>query len=270
MTFLALAEPDVRTDSVRKLIEVVRADGEVPLPPLAAMDLCTLGGPRHAVFPQRLADVWLQLNPADRDDFIERATARLVRHGLLIPDPGQPEPKAYALDPRLGIVLAARCRPAFAVVAQAVDTVLPTLSLFALGDQTDPVQAIVSEVLTSIPEPGGKRRAADAARLLASVYAHHLLAVNRAAAVLADWAITPDSAPQHQESEPPRVLTRYQPIDDRQRIGLRIGIWGDGTAAKVTGLDADDRTGRVCDREELETLMTRLLSPDGETDRSGT
>lgn len=264
MTFPVLAEQDVRADSVRELIAQANVDGEVPLPPLAAVDLCTLGGPRHAVFPQRLADVWLQLSQADRNDFIDRATARLVRHGLLIPDASGPRRSAYALDPRLGIVLAARCRPAFAVVAQAADTVLPTLSMFALGDGADPVQAIVSEVLGSIPAPAGKRRAADVTRLLGSVYAYHLLVVNRAAAVLADWAITPAGAPQQQAGEPPRILTRCQPAVDQQRIGFRLGIWGDGAAARITGPGAGDGTGRICDRGELETVMKWLLSPDGD------
>ena len=136
--------------------------------------------------------------------------------------------------------------------------------MFALGDEADPVQAIVSEVLGSIPAPGGKRRPADVTRLLGSVYTYHLLAVDRAAAVLADWAITPASAPQHQAGEPPRMLTRYQPADDQQRIGFRLGIAGDGAAARITGPGADDGAGRICDRGELETVMKRLLSPDGE------
>ena len=97
-----------------------------------------------------------------RSEVTEQVTTGLVRRGLLIEDsPGhgvrQPG-DAYSLKPELGLTLAARCRPAFVVVAKGDRRDLRPRCLFALGDQEDPVQAIVAELPAGLPPDRAMQR----------------------------------------------------------------------------------------------------------------
>jgi len=257
-----VADPDMRADAVRRLVAQAERDGEVALTPLGGMDLCTLGGPRHAVLPKSLMDAWLNMRPGERDEFISHSTGRLVREGVLIPDPGNGVRHGYKMSPELGIILAARCRPAFVVVAQTSGTLLPSLSLFAFGDQDQPVRAFLSEILFKIPGADGKRRISSA-RLLTCVYVYHLVTLDRAASHLTDWAITPTGEQRGWRKGTVRTLTRIQPDEEQQKFAYRLTMPSNDTTVHITGLDKDDRQAeRSCDRRELETIMTQLLNGD--------
>jgi hypothetical protein len=255
----------MRTDGVRHLIAKAEQDGEVALTPLGGMDLCTLGGPRHAVFPDVLAGVWVGMDTDERDEFITHSTSRLVRENLLVPVTAASARSAYAMSPELGIVIAARSRPAFVLVAQVPGTVLPTLSMFALAvneNQGQPGHLILTETLMKLPQADSKRRPeAAGARLLGCVYGYHLLTMDRAAAVLTDWAVTPTEKHHRLSREPPRVIVRYQPADERRRIGYQLTVRGDGTSARVRGVDPGDANAeRTCGRDEIQAVMTGLLA----------
>jgi hypothetical protein len=65
----------------------------------------------------------------------------------------EPEAQDYSFSPKLGVVLAARSRPAVAVTCELQQ--LPTRHprLFALGDEQEPVRALVREAPVA-PPPG--------------------------------------------------------------------------------------------------------------------
>ena len=145
-----------RTATARHLIAQAQVE-VVDLVIVSALDLCVLDGPRQPVIEERVAQAWQRMTGRQRGEVTEQVTADLVRRGLLIED--SPEYRArqpgdsYSLKPELGLTLAARCRPVFIVVAKGERRDLRPLCLFALGDQADPVQAIVAELPAGLP-PG--------------------------------------------------------------------------------------------------------------------
>lgn len=144
-----------RTEAARNLIDQAQ-DGLVNLVILTALELCALGGPAHPLFDEILARAWTRLGRRQRKQVMDQVTERLVRRGLLIDttprtSSGQPI-ETCALKPELGLMLAARCRPAFVVVVQAEDRTPRTLRFFALGDEAEPVRGFVLEV-----RPGCRR-----------------------------------------------------------------------------------------------------------------
>ena len=110
MTADNLSPPHLRAEAVTALIQRAQAE-DLGLAALAGAELCVLGGPRHAAFPEAMTSAWLQLADEDRQSLTRSATARLLAKGLLLdePDSGDAE---YPLSPELGIILAARRQPA--------------------------------------------------------------------------------------------------------------------------------------------------------------
>lgn len=261
MTSPVLTDPDMRAEGVRRLISQAGQDGAVALAPLAGMDLCALGGPRHAVFPDALASTWLRMKPGERDKFIGHTTTRLTRDSLLIPDARSSAQPGYSMSPELGIVIAARCRPLFAVVGAVPGAVLPTVSMFALGQDPD-AHLLVSETLFKLPgADGGKHPKVAGTRILGCVYSYHLLRADCAATALTEWALVPTDKRRPWSREPGRILTRYQSADASHRIGYQLTVHGDGTTAQVTGGDpADPAAPRTCARDELQAVLAQLLA----------
>ena len=145
-------------------------------------------------------------------------TADLVKRGLLID--GAPQHRtvqavtSYSFKPELGLMLAARCRPAFVVLAKGERDDLRPLSLFALGDQADPVRAIVAEVPTGLP-PDRAVGYPDTRKLgpLGWIYRYVLVSSVNAADLLARW-----------------TMTRLR----RQAMRCPCGIWCPPTARTVS------------------------------------
>jgi hypothetical protein len=177
---LAAAE---RTVAARKLIETARSDGIVSLGVLGGMDLCILGGPKHPVFWEAVTKAWLNLGDHARKKLIEDRTADMVDRGLLIKN--SPAGHAYALSPNLGVVLAARCRPAFVVTASAGPHLRP-LCLFALGDRAEPMRGLVVEAPISLPDTDRKYPNYKKLGPLGWLYSYALLTPDAAAFMLAE------------------------------------------------------------------------------------
>jgi hypothetical protein len=252
MTGLNVIDPDLRAEAVRTLIRRSGSE-DVPLAALAGADLCMLGGPRHAVFPEATAKAWLQFDERERGEYIRSATDRLVRKGLLIEKPGQAE---YAMSPELGVILASRCRPAYAVVVESDGLSVPVLSMFALGDEREPVRAVAVESLAHIAGDPAKR----GVRPLTCGYAYVLVSPQRAGQLLADMVIRPVDKLHRWSKEPGRVVTRFTPVDARGRIGQRLKVRGNGTAARVAGWDSGNPdAARDYARPELEAAMAGFL-----------
>jgi hypothetical protein len=247
-----------RAEAARTLIARAQ-DGLVDLAIVTALELCSLGGPAYPLFDEMPTRAWTSLGRPQRRQVMDQATQGLVRRGLLIDNTSQTTPEqpiaTCALKPELGLVLAARRRPAFVVIVQAEDHNPRTVRLFALGDETGPVQGFVLE------EPGlpqnPERHFAEVGNLgpLGWFYRYVLVSRDMAADALAQWTVFPPVRPGGSASVGWLVSARYP--DRKNPAGYRLRIQGDGTKACLDGLNHGGST--QYDVEGLRTVMLDLL-----------
>jgi hypothetical protein len=109
-----------RTDTARQLIAQARSNA-VDLVTMSALELCVLDGPSHPLFEETVTRAWIQLGDKRRRKVVEEVTVGMIKRGLLTGDKPRRDARqgvsSYSLKPELGLMLAARCRPAFIVVA---------------------------------------------------------------------------------------------------------------------------------------------------------
>ena len=252
-----------QTETARHLIAQAQLD-VVDLVTLSALELCVLDGPRHPVFDKRVAQAWTRVTDRRRRKVTEEVTAGLVRRGLLIDGAGQQHPAvqavgSYSFKPELGLMLAARCRPAFVVLAKGERDDLRPLSLFALGDQADPTQAIVAELPAGLP-PDRAAHYPDARKLgpLGWIYRYVLVSTANAADLLARWTMTPPAQPG--DAAPvPYLVSAYCP-DPQDPVGYHLRVRGDGTRAVVDGPGIASAQPANHDLEQLRGIMLDLLA----------
>jgi hypothetical protein len=254
---IAVAE---RTETARHLIAQAQVD-VVDLVTLSAVELCVLDGPRQPLFEERVAHAWMQLGERRRRKIMEEVSAGLVGRGLLIDDSPQPRPRErggdYALKPELGLMLAARCRPSFIVIAAGERQGLRPLSLFALGDQAQPVRGIVAEVPAALPAGYPNPRKLGP---LGWIYRYVLVSPAGAAEILARWTITPPTEPGEVIST--RYLVSAYHADRENPVGYHLGVRGDGARAVVDGpsTGSGDSAEAEYDLEALQAIMLGLLA----------
>src|SRR5580704_16708307 len=184
-----------RSSEAQRLID---SAADVPfeeLVTLSALELCVLGAPRQALFEEPVASAWTGLDKRRRGRLIEETTAAMVARRLLAPDPRQPADDIYVVQPALGIVLAARSRPAWIVLTETARPDLRPPRLFAFGDVAEPVRGVVVEEPAALPAAVASGPAARKLGPLARLYRYVLVSQDRAAQVLAEWAIAPPPAP---------------------------------------------------------------------------
>jgi hypothetical protein len=252
-----------RTEAARHLIAQAHTD-PVDLVTLSAVELCALDGPRQPLFEEPVARAWMQLGDRRRRQVMDEVTAGLIRRGLLIdnPQPGTGRRDGtYALQPQLGLMLAARCRPTFIVVAAGEGQGLRPLNLFALGDAAEPVRGIVAEVPAALP-PGQAADYPKARKLgpLGWIYRYVLVSPAKAAEILARWTIAPPAQPGKVGSVR-YLVSAYRP-DREQPAGYHLGVRGDGQRAVIDapGSGSGELAGAVYDLEGLSGIMLRLLT----------
>ena len=195
---------------------------------------------------------------------MELITDGMVERELLLPEnslgPGAGRDITYSLSPELGIVLAARCRPACIVVTGTAGTSLRAPRLFALGDQGEPVRAIVVEDPVALP--------ADVAVNMPHLpklgplgwfYRYMLLSRDAAAESLAEWAIAPPSRIEDQDSA--RVVCVYRHPDRTDSVGFRLSAHGDGTKARLDPAIGDLPQNEYY-IEDLRKVMLNLISAE--------
>jgi hypothetical protein len=248
-----------RTEAARQLIGRAR-DGElVDLAVVSALDLCVLGGPRHPLFDEDVACAWLRMGDRQRTKVLDSVTESMLGRGLLIDEglrtSARPRSGSYALQPELGLMLAARCRPSFIVLTAAEDQDLRTVRLFALGDQAEPVRGFVVE-MPAAPPPGGSGAFPDARKLgpLGWIYRYVLASPDQAADVLARWTISPPRRPG--PGVPGAYLVSVYHPDRMTPAGRRLRVQGDGTAARV---EAGDQGMAEYDVTGLRAVMLGLI-----------
>jgi hypothetical protein len=242
-----------RTAAARAIFARLGSEGYVHLPILTGADLCLLGGSRHPFCWEPLAAAWLSLRPQDRDAHIRARTRRMVEDGRLIQtgtgDGGVPGAR-YAVGPELGILLAARSRPTF-VIASHFSLRLAPLTLFAVGDEAEPVRGVVMAVPVTPPGQAGERAEPSP---LADVFDHLLTTTADAAEFLADQVIRPAPADSEFQERPHRVVTLYRAVDGLRPAG-RLSVLGNGTTARVTGAGLSGEFGQ----QMLRTVLLRLF-----------
>jgi hypothetical protein len=225
-----------RTQAARRLIDRAQ-DGLVDLVFVTALELCSLGGPAHPLFDEMPARAWRRLGRLQRGQFTDVATQGLVRRGLLIDTTSRTSPEqpieTCTLEPELGLVLAARCRPAFAVMVEAEDHHTRALRLFALGDEADSARGFVLEA-PGLPLDGG-RHFAKVGKPGPLDWFYHYVLVSRdtAAGILAQWTVSPPPWPGASASLGWLVSAWYP--DRENPAGNRLRIRGDGTKACLDG-----------------------------------
>ena len=231
---IAAGEP---SQAARNLIGRAQ-DGSVDLAMVTARELCSLGGPAHPLFDELPARAWTRLGRLERGQATDQATRGLVRRRLLIDttsrtSPGQPI-ETCALKPEIGLVLAARRRPAFAVIVQTGDHNLRALRLFALADEARPVRGFVVEAPGLPPDP--ERYVANVGELgpLDWFYRYVLVSRDMAADILAKWTVCPPLPPTA-SAAPGWLVSAWYP-GRKHPVRNRLTIRGDGTRACLDGL----------------------------------
>jgi hypothetical protein len=251
-----------RTEAARKLIDQAQ-DGLVDLVLVTALELCSLGGPAHPLFDEMPARAWTRLGRLQRRQATEQATRGLARRGLLSDATSRANPEqpaaTCALKPELGLVLAVRRRPAFAVIVRAEDHHPRTLRLFGLRDEGEQARRFVLEApgLPLNPE----RHFADVTKLgpLGWFYRYVLVSRDMAADIVAQWTVSPPPSPGASGSWG-WLVSAWHP-DRENPAGYRLRIRGDGTRARLDG--PAQGTPAQHDAGGLRAVMLGLLTdPD--------
>jgi hypothetical protein len=247
--------PDPRALEVRELIERARSDGFVDLTELSAFELCVLGAPKQPFVHESIVRAWARLGRRVQEAAVTRFTRNLADRGLLTEVPGPVSgPATYSLAPELGVILAARCRPAFLIINQVPGLNRPQPVLYALGDQHDPVQALVAEVPAALADNDSRPKMPEALR---PIFGYLLLSKTGAADFLARWTINPPQAPKIKAGTP-RVVILAHPQDAHGILGYRISVWGDGHRAHVATSKHDPQTDN--DLAGLHDVMLALIN----------
>jgi hypothetical protein len=238
MTLDAATAAAERTEVAVQLIVQAQHTDFVELMTVSALELCVLGGPRHPLFEEPVAQAWLQLADRRRKKLIEWVTEGMVDRGLLIKGDAGFDPvgkgATYSLKPALGIALAARCRPAFIITTETTDAGLRTPRFFALGDQDHPLRAVVVEEPAELPaDMAGDFPHVKKFGPLGRMYRHVLLSPRKAAEALAEVAISPPPQPPAPGQTPGWTVSFYRRYDGRSPVGSQIIVHGDGTRAHL-------------------------------------
>ncbi len=248
-----------RSDMARRLIAQAQTEA-VDLVVLSALELCVLGGPGHPLFDEPVAQAWGYLGQGRRRKVMGEVTDGLVERGLLLGD-GAPSAKrdggvTHALKPELGLVLAARTRPSSIVVADAVLPDLRAPRFFALGDQSEPVRAVVVEEPTTLPEDAaGRFPHIRKLGPLGWLYRYTLLSRERTAEILAELTISPPER-DGMVIAPAWTVAAFYP-GSGNRDGERMTVHGDGAVARLDGPGVG--TSVVYEAAGLRAVMFQLM-----------
>jgi hypothetical protein len=156
-------------------------------------------------------------------------------------------------------MLAARCRPSAILVTDIGQSELRTPRFFVLGDQAEPVRAVVVEEPATLPAGvAGSFHNVKKLGPLGWFYRYLLVSPTEAARVLAMLTISP---PQRSGKAvaPGWTVSSFYP--GRGATGQRLSIVGDGSKARLdspAGTDSD-LTAAACNLEGLGAVMLQLI-----------
>jgi hypothetical protein len=253
-----------RSADAREMIDQAQSQ-DVLLDVLSAWDLCALGGPRQVLFDEAPAKAWAAMRRGARKKLPAVIFDGLEERGLLIrqapmvplaaPGGGQePSLADYAFAPRLGLMMAARSRPTLAVTCELEKVPSRYPRFFGLGDQQDPVRAVVREAPTRAPE--GNFPHLEKAGPLAWFYRYDLVSRASAADYLARWALL--RSERHPKASRLVTLLRHDQgqLLTVQTLAVRSN---DGRIARIGGTGSAN--SQEYDQAGLTQVMYGLFSP---------
>lgn len=258
---------DLRSQEVRELLARSEHD-QVELAALGGLDLCVLGAPKHALCEEDLANAWLGLPRRRRRKITEVATESLLKRGHLIADGGtkSADIDTYALDPALGLVVAARSRPAFIVVTAIGATRTRTPRMYGVGDEDKPVRAVVVEQPAAMPLP--REEVPHVAKMgpFGRLYRYILVSPDTATDWLASWLFqsVPEPLRTADAPLPARLVSVYHQGKGRKSPGTTVAFRnGEGRVQLLKDGAADGDVVGEYDQDQVRALMRDLLTPDG-------
>jgi hypothetical protein len=251
----------VRSAQARELIEQAQSE-DVLLTLLTAMDLCVLGGPRQVLFDEAPAKAWAGMRRRARKNGPAVILKDLEERGLLIAQappaplaaPGadrDPGLAGYAFSPKLGVVMAARARPTLAITCEQENVPSRYPRLYALGDEQEPVRAMVLEA--PVAPPPGDFPHLQKAGPLGWFYRYDLISRPSAADFLARWALL--RSKRHPDA--PRLVTLLRHDQGKLLTVQTLSMHSeDGKTARLGGVGAEQY-----DQAALTNVMSGLLDP---------
>lgn len=164
-----------RTDvaAVRMILDTPARTGKVvKLPVMGTADLCALGALGHPLLDES-AISWWNAQP-DREAAARRGYDHMVRRKMI-------DPETRRVHPELGVILAARARPAFIVVIRArPDGGTAPGRFLGIADETAGLHAVLGETA-----PPGEHKHYEE---LGPLYIYELASPSKAGQTLADTA----------------------------------------------------------------------------------
>lgn len=132
-----LRQPDVA--AVRAILDSPAQTGQVlKMPVMATADLCALGALAHPLLDDH-ALAWWEAQ-ADQEAAALRGYDHMVRRGMIDPGNGR-------IHPKLGVILAARMRPAFIMVLRSrPDSATLPGRFLGIADEEEGLRAVMGEV----------------------------------------------------------------------------------------------------------------------------
>jgi hypothetical protein len=145
---------DERAAAVQRLIDD-SARGAVDLTVLSGLELCALGATGQALFDTAVTTAWGALAEGAREMARNESLAGLARRQLLeaAGEGGAGEGEVGEMATELSVAMGARANPTVALVTELDGVDERSLKMFGLGDQDQPLQAVVVE--SPIAAPAG-------------------------------------------------------------------------------------------------------------------
>lgn len=278
---------DLRTQAALDLV-ARSAHRPVELVVLSGMELCVMGAPQQVLCEEKLAAAWLGQSERRRSKAMRLTTESLVKRGLLLPEPAAADrprttpadsaaqdtgtdgtatddsgaDETYALDPTLGLVLAARSRPGFVVVTSLGSVEARTPWMFSLGDEEQHLRAVVVELPEAVPQGDFPHLAKMGP--LGRLYRYLLLSPGAAADWLADWADKPGPDALRNKTRdgrpPARLVSVFRHDEGHDFRGFTTAFRHDGERAQllVNGA-ADGEVAGTYDRDGVRKIMHDLM-----------
>lgn len=226
-----LRQPDV--EEVRRLLDAAERDGVVRLPELMAVDLCVLGAALQSVFDEPVWRSWLALLDSTRDKFVLDVLNGLAHRRLLGP-PSDEGVSALRVRAPLGLIMAARSRPAFVVVCSVGEVQRGAPRMYGIAEDDRGLRAVLAEQVSSerIGLGTGHRERLDGVEDRArpgdlnQIYKYALMSPGQAVHVLASW-LRPESNRGVPGATAPRRLDLYRHRKDQPLTREQVTVSGD-------------------------------------------
>jgi hypothetical protein len=198
-----------------QLLAAAQQRGSIPLPQLTDVDLCVFSDAFSTVLDADVWQRWLALGEDERDGLAAQALGFLEFRRLLRradPTDGADKPE-FDIQPKLGLILAARQRPAFVGVCSVPGQLrVGDLRLFGLVDEVHPDPVVLLERSTE--------RGLGA---FGRIRQYALATPDAAAGVAVDWVR------ESVESDPgagdaPRLIELYRHEEGQSLTGERLSL----------------------------------------------